>query len=116
MILYVHQPRLCRSVSVCGILKFALTACVANRAVKRVILQNKLQHGLPALSDRWAVCCDEHAFRHDCCTRSLQLWRPGDLYKTHAAGALEREAWVIAERRDLNSSEEHTSELQSPCN
>src|ERR1035438_9953559 len=91
VIFYVHQPRLCRSVGVCGILKLALTARIAHRAVKRVILQNKLQHGLPALSDRWAFRCDDHAFSRDCCTRSLQLWRFCDLHKTHTAGSLEGE-------------------------
>ena len=88
MILYVHQPRLCRSVSVCGILKFALAACIANRTIERMILQDKFQHGLPALPNNWAVSCDDHAFSHDCCTRSLQLRHLCDLHKAHAAGAL----------------------------
>jgi hypothetical protein len=65
-------------------------------------LQDKLQHGLPALPDRWAVCCDGHAIRHDSRARGLQLRKFCDPYKAHAAGALKREAWVTTEQRDLN--------------
>ena len=79
------------------VLQFALAACVADRAIERMVAEQQLDHGFASLADLVAVGGDDHAFADDGSAGGLELGHLLDFDDAHAACALQREARVITE-------------------
>ena len=85
------------------VLQFALAALVADWAVKRMVGEQELKHRLAAVLHLFVVRTDDHAVRDYRCTRSLELRHLLDRDHAHAAGTLQGQSRIVAERRDLDS-------------
>ena len=85
------------------VLQFALAAFVADGAIERMIGEQEFEHVLARLVDLSRVGSDDHAFGRDERARGLQLGHFFDFDQAHAAGRLQRQARVIAERRDFDA-------------
>src|SRR5580700_4751619 len=85
------------------ILELALTRLVADRAVDRMIYQEKLEHGALRRLDPITVRAHHHAFSHGGVAGYLELRRLLHFHQAHAAVAWHRERLVIAVMRNLDS-------------
>ncbi len=103
MVLHVHELRFGGAVLEGHVLQFALAAGIAHRAVERMVGEQQLEHRLARLLDLVALGGDHHALGDRRGARGLQLGHLLDFHQAHAAGALQREAGVIAERRHLDA-------------
>src|SRR5690606_33704418 len=84
------------------ILKIALAALVADRAVQRVVDEQELHHPFAGLLDHRRVSEDLLTFGGRQGARSLRLRRSGlHLDQAHPAVAGDGQALVVAETRDL---------------
>ena len=79
------------------VLQFALAACVANGAIKRMVPEQQLDHALACLANLVGIGRNHHAVGDAGGTRSLELGHLLDSHQTHAACTLQRKIWVIAE-------------------
>ncbi len=103
VVLHVHELRFGRAVLEGHVLQFALAAGVAHRAVQRMVGEQQLEHRLARLLDLVALGSDHHAFGDRRGARGLQLGHLLDFHQAHAAGALQRQSRVIAERRHFDA-------------
>ena len=103
VVLHVHELRFGRAVLEGHVLQFAFAAGIAHRAVERMVGEHQLEHGLARLFDLVALGGDHHALGDRRGARGLQLGHLLDFHQAHAAGALQRQAGVIAERRHLDA-------------
>src|SRR5215471_9237368 len=86
------------------VLQFAFAALVTDRAVQRVIGQQKLQHALARLLDLGTVGANHHSLGRDQRAGGLQLGHFLNFDQAHAASGLQREPGVVAERRNFGSN------------
>src|SRR5581483_4566599 len=98
-----HEARFGGAVAEGHVLQFALAAGVADGAVERMVAEQKLERGLARLADFFAGGGDDHAVGDGDGAGRLHLRHLLDLDQAHAAGGLERETRVIAERRHLDA-------------
>ena len=101
--LFLDEARFVEAVAEGHVLEFALAAFVADGAIERMIREEELDHVLARFVDlvggglhHHAVGCDERA-------GGLQLGHFFDFDEAHAASGLQREAGVVAERRDFDA-------------
>ncbi len=73
--LFFHEPAGVGAVAENHVLQFALAALVANRAIQRVVAQQKLQHEFARVAHLLGICPHHHAFGDHLGARGLQLWR-----------------------------------------
>src|SRR6267142_1165135 len=92
-----------RAVTEDHVLQFALAAFVADRAIARVIGQQKFQHVLSGVAHLIGSGADDHAFGGDDGASGLQLGKFLDFDQAHAARGLQRQARVVAERRNFGA-------------
>jgi hypothetical protein len=85
------------------ILQLALAALVTYRAIERMIGEQELEHVLARAVHLHGIGPDDHAVGCDQSARGLELRHLFNFHQTHAACRLQREARIVAERRDLNS-------------
>ena len=78
------------------VLQFAFAACIADRAVERMIAQQHFHHALARLMNFRRVGRDDHALADHGRARSLQLGHLLDFDQAHPAGTLQRQIWVVA--------------------
>src|SRR6266852_1843355 len=79
-----------RAVAEDHVLQFALAAFIADRAIERVIGQQKFKHVLARVADLFGGCANDHAFADDKGASGLQLGHFIDFDEAHAAGGLQR--------------------------
>ena len=85
------------------ILQRALAALVADRAVKRVVDEQELEHARPALDGFAVVRVDHHALGYRRRAGRLQLGKLLDLHQADAARGVDAETGVVAVIRHLNA-------------
>src|SRR6185312_4685600 len=86
-----------RTVTQGEILQIALASLIANRAIQRMIDQQKFQRAASSLEYLLSFGIDHHALADRSCTG--RLWRLGhllNLNEAHAAGSQWRHFWMIA--------------------
>src|SRR5579883_2255991 len=94
---------LARSVAENHVLQFALAALVADRTIERMVGQQKFERAFACLSHLRRIGMHDHAFGHRERAGYLQFRRLLNFDQTHAAGGLQRQIVVVAERRDRNA-------------
>ena len=87
------------------VLQFALAALVADRAIERMVCEQEFEGSFARLDDGGRFGPDHHAFGHRDHAGGHQFRRLFNLHQTHAAGRLERHAFVVAECRNLNAGQ-----------
>jgi len=88
------------------VLQRALAALVADRAVKRVVDEQELDHRVLRVDDTLDLGVDDHAVAHRRRARRLQLGDALDLDQAHAAGADRlAELGLVTEVGDLDVGE-----------
>src|SRR5262249_51853809 len=108
-LLFVHvqllfnETALARAVAERHVLQFAFAALVANRAIQRMVSQQKFERALARLANLWRFGVHYHALGHGKRAADLQFGSLFHLHQAHAARGLQRQAVVIAERRDLDA-------------
>ena len=82
------------------VLQFALAALIADRAIERVVGEQELQGIFARLFDLFGFGAHHHAFgyRQSACRHHLRHLL--HFHQAHAAGGRQREAFVVAERRE----------------
>ena len=85
------------------VLQLALTAGIADWAVKRVIAEQQLERGLASLRNLGGLGLHHQAFSDRGGAGGLELGHFFDANDAHAAGGLQRETWVVAEGGDLDT-------------
>ena len=85
------------------VLQIALATLVADRAIQRVVDQQELHHPLARLPHRRRVGADHHVVADRHRAGGDRLGRALHLDQAHAAIAGDRQAFVIAEARDLHA-------------
>ncbi len=85
------------------LLEFAFAAAIANRAIERVIREQKLRHAALRFFDLFALRGDDHSVRAGDRAGGLQLRHLLDAHETHAARRLQSEVGVIAERGNIET-------------
>ena len=103
MVLDVDELRFGGAVLEGHVLQFALAAGVADRAIQRMIAEQQFQHRLARLPDFVGLGGDDHALGDRRGARGLQLRHLLDFHQAHAAGALQGQTGVVAERRHLDA-------------
>ena len=83
------------------VLQIALATLIANRAVQRVVDQEKLHDAAPRLSHHGAVRAYNHAFGDRISTAGDRFRRFLDFNQAHAAISGDGQTLVIAEARYL---------------
>jgi len=96
----LDEPAGGRRVLMRKILQVAAAALVADRAVQRMVGQDKLQHRLVRLGDDGRRGAHHHALGNRRAARGLQLRRLLDLHQTHAAVGVPLQLGVVAEVGD----------------
>ena len=84
------------------ILQLALTALVADRAVQRVVDEQKLHHRLLRFDGLVGLGAHDHALRHRCGTGRHGLGRLLDVNKAHAAAGSNRQLLVVTEMGNVD--------------
>ena len=82
------------------LLQFTFAPAVADRAIERVICQQKFAHRTLGLFDLFTLRSDNHAVGANDRAGRLQFWHLVDANQTHTARSLNFEVLVIAKRRD----------------
>ena len=85
------------------ILQLAFAALIANRAIKRMIDQQKFHHALLRLDRHFRVGVHLHAFRSQGRAGRQRLGRLLDFNQAHAAIGRDGQFFVIAEIRDIDA-------------
>ena len=85
------------------LLEFAFAAAIANRAIERVVCEQKLGHATLSFFDFFTLRGDDHAVGASDCAGRLQLRHLLDAHQTHATRGLQREIRVVTERWDIKS-------------
>ena len=85
------------------VLQLALAALVAHRAIQRVVGEQQFQHRLARAGHLRRIGAHHHAFGHRERARRLQLGCLLHFHQAHAAGGLQRQAFVVAEGRNLDA-------------
>ena len=105
VLLHFGEAALARAVLEHHVLQFALAALIAHRAVQRMVGQQEFQRGLPGLHHGRRFGPHNHALAHRHHARRHQLRGLLNLHQAHAAGSLQRHAFVVTERRNLDASQ-----------
>src|SRR6185369_3535324 len=87
----------------CHLLQLALAAAIANRAIKRMVREQKLSHATLRLLDLFALRRHHHPVRADDGAGRLQLRHLLDTHETHATRSLQREIRVITKRWNIET-------------
>ncbi len=103
VLLGLHVPGFGGAVGERHVLQFAFAARVAHRAVQGMVAEQQLDHRLTGLAYFFIVAGDDHALADHRGARGLQLGHLFDLHQAHAAGALQRQVGVVAERGHFNA-------------
>ena len=103
--LFFTIARLVAAVADRQILQLAFAALVANRAIQRVIDEQKLHHGLLRPHGVFRMRPHFHAVGHGRGTGGQRLGRLFYLHQTHAAVGGNRQLAVIAKVRNVDASE-----------
>ena len=112
--LVFFEARSAATISHALVLQIAFTALVANRAIQRVIDEQKLHHTFACLFNHRAVGLDDLPFGGGQSTACLRLWRPrGNLDQAHAAIARNGQPLMIAKAR--NFLPRHLTRLKHSC-
>ena len=85
------------------VLQFALAAFVAHRAIQRMVGEQEFQGVFARLGHLRGFGAHHHALGHRQRAGGHHLGHLFHFHQAHAAGGLQREALVIAERRDLDA-------------
>ena len=101
--LFFDKTAAVRAVPEGHILQFAFAALVTNGTIQGMIGEQKFQHGFARFVHLRRIRAHHHAVHGYQRARGLQLGRLLDFDETHAAGGLQRETPVIAERRHLDA-------------
>ena len=101
--LFLHEPAFARTVGHRGVLKRALAALVAHRAIERVVDEQELEHPVLGLAHPVVLRIDDHAVAALQHARRLQRGSATgvDLDEAHAAHAHRVHAAVVAEPGDV---------------
>ncbi len=83
------------------LLQFAFTAPIADGTIERMIGKQELEHRPLGLFDFLALRRDHHAVGADDRARCLKLRHLLNPHQTHAAGGLQSQVGVVAERRNV---------------
>ena len=106
-ILVLHRPlgftvtRLVMTIGIGLVLQITFTALVANRAIKRVIDEQKFHHTTPRITHHGRVRENLHPIHDRIGTGSDRLWRLFHFHQAHAAIAGDAQAFMIAKARDF---------------
>ena len=98
------EPASVRTVPHALILKITLATLVANRAIKRMVGQQKLHDTFSRLVRERAVRLDHHSRLHGPRTRCHRLWRSLNLDQAHPAVASNHELFMVAVAGDGDAS------------
>jgi hypothetical protein len=98
-----RETALARAVAEYHVLQFALAALVAHRAIQRVVGEQEFQHVLAGRGHLRGLGPHHHALGDGKRAGRHQLGHLLHFHQAHAAGGLQREALVVAERRDLDA-------------
>ena len=101
--LVLLEPRPVEAVSHSLILKIALATLVADRAIQRVIDQQKFHDALTGLMDQIGVGLDDHAFAAGHSAGCDRLGSLLHLDQAHAAVGRNRQPFVVTEARDFDA-------------
>ena len=85
------------------VLQFAFAALVADRAIERMIGEEKLDHVFARFVNLGGVGLNHHALDGDECAGGLKLGRFFYFHETHTTCGLESEPGVIAERGNFDA-------------
>jgi hypothetical protein len=85
------------------VLQLALATGIADRAVERVIAEQQFNGGLAGLRDLGRFGVHHHAFGDGGGAGGLQLGDLLDAHDAHAAGGLQGESGIVAERGNLDA-------------
>ena len=108
-LLFVHvdlgfgEAAFARAVAEHHVLQFALAAFVAHRAIQRMVGEQEFQHVFARGGHLRRFGAHHHAFGHRQRAGRHQLGHLLHFHQAHAAGGLQRQAFVIAERRNLDA-------------
>ena len=83
------------------ILQITLTALVANRAIQRVIDQQKFHHAMPSIAHQGCVREHLHPIHDRIGAGSDWLWRLFHFHQAHAAIAGDAQAFMVAKARNF---------------
>ena len=83
------------------ILQITLTTLIADRAIQRVIDQQKFHHATPRIAHHGCVREYLHPIHDRIGAGSDRLWRLFHFHQAHAAIAGNTQAFMIAEARDF---------------
>src|SRR5271154_5171068 len=101
--LFFGEAAVIQAVTESHVLQFALAALIADGTIERMIREQELDHILTRFVNLLGVRLYDHAFGSDERARGLQLGHLFHFDQAHAACGLQREARVIAERRDFDA-------------
>ena len=104
VILDFGEARFAGTVAEDHVLEFALAALVANGAIEGVVGEEELKGALAGFGELFGFAADDHAFHHRKGAGGLELGHLFDFNETHAAGGLQRVAFVIAESGNFDAS------------
>ena len=102
--LFFREAAGVRAVTENHVLQFAFAALVANRAIQRVVAQQKFQHHLARVAHRLRIRAHHHALGHHLRAAGLQLGHLFHFDQAHAASGLQRQI----------RGSSRTTELQCP--
>ena len=85
------------------VLQVALAGLIADRAVKRVVGEQKFEHGAPAIFGLVALGAYDHSVGDGCVARDLKLGVVHHLDQADTAVSGDRESRVIAVARDVDA-------------
>ena len=102
--LLLQEAALAHPVAEGHVLQLALAALVAHRAIQRMVGQQKFERALARLVHLRRIGVDHHALGHRQRAGHLQLGRFFHFHQAHAAGGLQRQAVVVAERRNFDAN------------
>ena len=100
---FFHKAAAIRAVAKNHVLQFAFASLIANRAIERVIGEQKFQHGLARFVHLRRIGAHDHGIHSYQCAGGLQLRSFLHLHQTHATGRLQGKPLVVTERWNLDT-------------
>ena len=85
------------------VLQLALTTLVTDRAIQRVVNEQKLHHGLLCLDGFISLGVNHHALRYGRGTRGHRFGCLFNVHQAHTAVGRDREFLVVAKMRDVGA-------------
>ena len=92
-----------RAIAEGHVLQFAFAALIAHRAIQRMVGEQELQHGFTRRRHLRRFRAHHHALAHGKRASRHQLGHLLHFHQAHAAGGLQRETFVVAERRNFDA-------------